>query len=171
MFSIREEKPEDIAGIRRVNECAFEKSAETNIVDKLRQNCDKFLSLVAVKDDVVVGHILFSPAVIENNNGQIFGMGLAPMAVLPQYQQQGIGTALIEKGIARLRETDCPFVIVLGHTTYYPRFGFEPACRYGLRSQWEGVPDDAFMIMVLDTNAMQGVDGIARYRDEFDEAM
>ncbi|MCK5173377.1 MAG: N-acetyltransferase [Planctomycetes bacterium] len=171
MLVIREEKPEDIAGIRLVNESAFEQPAEANIIDKLRQNCDGLLSLVAIDGDDIIGHVLFSPAVIDSEHGMVIGMGLAPMAVVPQRQRQGIGTALIKHGIARLRECDCPFVIVLGHAEYYPRFGFKPACQYGLRSQWKDVPDEAFMVMVLDENAMQGISGVARYKDEFDEAM
>ncbi|GAH01509.1 unnamed protein product, partial [marine sediment metagenome] len=64
-----------------------------------------------------------------------------------------------------------PFVIVLGHEKYYPRFGFQRASKYGLRSQWEGVPDNAFMAMILDESMMKGVSGVAKYRDEFGEAM
>jgi putative acetyltransferase len=70
-----------------------------------------------------------------------------------------------------LRSRDCPVIIVLGHPEYYPRFGFVRASLHGIRSQWDGVPDEAFMIMILDQSAMKGVSGVARYRDEFDEAM
>ncbi len=171
MLLIRKEKPEDIAGIRIVNECAFSRPIEANIIEKLRENCDNRLSLVAVEHEEVVGHILFTPAVIVGKNAPVIGMGLAPMAVMPQHQHQGIGATLIKHGIARLRECGCPFIIVLGHKEYYSRFGFKPAGQYGLRSQWEDVPDEAFMVMVLDENAMQGASGVARYRDEFDEAM
>ena len=101
----------------------------------------------------------------------IEGMGLAPMAVLPAWQRQGIGTLLIKRGIEMLKSRSCPFIIVLGHPEYYPRFDFERASNYGIRSQWEGVPDEAFMILILDREAMQGVSGVARYRNEFDEAV
>jgi putative acetyltransferase len=171
MVSIRKEEPKDTEAIRLVNELAFAQSTEAGIVDKLRKDCDDLLSLVAVQGDEIVGHILFSPSVIESIHGPVVGVGLAPMAVLPQHQRRGIGTALVEDGISRLRESGCPFVIVLGHVEYYRRFGFESASRYHLRCQWEGVPDDAFMIMVFDEKALQGADGVARYRDEFDEAM
>jgi putative acetyltransferase len=122
-------------------------------------------------DQRVVGHILFSPVVIAGEQGVIRGMGLAPMAVLPAYQRQGIGSTLVHHGLTRLRHASCPYVVVLGPPEYYPRFGFEPASPYNVRSQWEGIPDDAFMILVLDKSIVEGVSGIARYRDEFDAAI
>jgi putative acetyltransferase len=93
------------------------------------------------------------------------------MAVLQDYQRQGIGSKLLEKGLEILREQGCPFVIVLGHPEFYPRFGFEPASWHGLSSQWEGVPDEAFMIIVMNPTILDGIVGVARYRDEFNEAM
>ena len=171
MISIREEKTGDIPAIRALNERAFGGRAEANVVDKLRQTCDGLLSLVAVDGGNIIGYILFSPATVESEHGAICGMGLAPVAVIPERQCQGVGSALVRHGLARLRERDCPFVIVLGHPKYYPRFGFEPASRYGLKSQWDGVPDEAFMVIVFDQGTMKGVHGVARYRDEFDEAM
>jgi putative acetyltransferase len=84
------------------------------------------LSLVAVEKEKIVGHILFSSAIIEGEHGVVKGMGLAPMAVLPEFQRQGIGSQLVKAGIEKLRKTKCPFIIVLGHPEYYPRFGFEP---------------------------------------------
>jgi putative acetyltransferase len=88
------------------------------------------------------------------------------MAVLPGLQRQGIGSRLVAEGIAALRARGCPFVIVLGHPAYYPRFGFEPASRYGVRAQW-AVPDEAFMLLPLDRSRLTGIAGLARYRDEF----
>ena len=140
-------------------------------MDKLRQTCPGLLSLVAEKDNRRVGHILFSPAVIDNLGQHIEGMGLAPMAVLPDHQYQGIGSMLVRRGIEILREQGCPFVLVLGHPEYYPRFGFERASTYCLSCQWEGVPDEAFMILILEDIRVKDVSGKARYRDEFNEAM
>ena len=91
------------------------------------------------------------------------------MAVLPDRQRQGIGSQLVRRGLDILRERGCPFVVVVGHPDFYPRFGFEPASLHGLTSQWEGVPDAAFMILVLDVQAMVGVSGVAKYREEFIE--
>ena len=98
-------------------------------------------------------------------------MGLAPLAVAPERQRQGIGSLLVRAGIGALRARNCPLVIVLGHPEYYPRFGFVPASRHGLSCQWEGVPDEAFMVLILDEAASASVSGTIRYRDEFDQAM
>jgi putative acetyltransferase len=171
MVTIRKEETRDIMAIRNLNEVAFDGPAEARVVDKLRRICDACLSLVAVDGDEIVGHIMFSPAIVESGDGDIKGMGLAPIAVLPNHQRKGVGTALIEHGLALLREKGCPFIIVLGHADYYRRFGFVPALRYNLESQWEGVPDEAFMILVFDQKALEGVYGVAKYREEFNEAM
>ena len=164
---IRQEKPEDIDDIHALNELAFGQPQEANIIDKLRINCDNLLSLVVIENEKVVGHILFSPVEIEGQHGIIRGMGLAPMAVLSEMQHKGIGTQLVKSGIENLREMQCPFIIVLGHPEYYPRFGFERASLYGIKCQWEGIPDDAFMILWLDKSKINRVSGLAKYRDEF----
>jgi putative acetyltransferase len=170
-IKIREEIPQDVGAIRGINNQAFGQPQEANIVDKLRANCDRLLSLVALQDEKIIGHILFSPVTIEGNHGFLKGMGLAPMAVLAQFQRQGVGSELVQAGIQSLRKSKCPFIIVLGHPKYYPKFGFEPASRYGIKSQWEGVPDNAFMILWLDKTRTNDVSGIAKYRDEFNGAM
>ncbi|NYT21949.1 MAG: N-acetyltransferase [Methanomicrobiales archaeon] len=169
MIVIRDEQPDDGPGIRELALLAFDGPAEARIIDALREACPGLVSLVAVENGEIVGHILFSPVSI--NGSTITGMGLAPMAVLPERQRQGIGTELVRHGLSRLREERCPFVIVLGHPDYYPRFGFVPASMYGLSSQWEGVPDEAFMVIVFDERLMDSVHGVVRYRDEFDGAM
>ncbi len=166
MIEIRDEQPKDIEAIREVNIRAFGQVQEADLVDKLRQNCDDLLSLVAVMQNKVVGHILFSPASIKSKARTVQGMALAPMAVLPEFQQRGVGSELVRTGIAQLKRRLSPFVIVLGHAGYYPRFGFQPAAAYGIRSEWE-VPDDAFMLLVLDESKMRGISGVAIYRREF----
>lgn len=168
---IRQEKPEDIDDIHALNELAFGQPQEANIIDKLRINCDNLLSFVAVENEKIVGHILFSPVTIEGQHGVIRGMGLAPMAVLPEMQHKGIGTQLVKAGIDNLRKMQCPYVIVLGHPEYYPRFGFERASLYGIKCQWEGIPDEAFMILWLDKSKINRVSGLAKYRDEFNAAI
>ena len=170
MITIRAEHPQDFAGVRYVNELAFGQPLEANLVEKVREGCPEALSLVADEGDRVVGHILFTPVVVEQGTRRTLGMGLAPMAVVPERQRQGIGSQLVRRGLEILRQRACPFVIVVGHPDYYPRFGFEPASKYELRCQWESVPNQAFMAMILDGAAMAGVSGVATYRPEFSEA-
>jgi putative acetyltransferase len=126
-------------------------------VDKLRQICSSRISLVAISNDQIVGHILFTPIVIHGKERIVQGMGLAPMTVLPEFQRQGIGSRLVKAGLDVIEKTKYPFVIVLGHPTYYPRFGFVPASRYGITSEYENVPDEAFMILVFDREVFKGV--------------
>ena len=169
MIEIRKEESKDRDAIHHLNAIAFDNGPEAVLVDRLRDSCEDYLSFVAVEDGSVIGHILFTPATVENCTA--VGMGLAPMSVLPSQQKNGVGSRLVRYGMDFLRNAGCPFVIVLGHPEYYPRFGFEPASKHQLRSQWEGVPDDAFMIVVFESGVLPKTGGIARYRDEFDDAM
>jgi putative acetyltransferase len=171
MIQIRFEKPEDLAFIRSVNEQAFDSLAEAKLVDKLRLTCSEHLSLVADDNSSIVGHIMFTPVLVTGVKQKAQGMGLAPMAVLPSRQRQGTGTMLAKYSLQILREKKCPFVIVLGHPDYYPRFGFLPAFRFNIRSQWEGIPDNAFMVLFMDDNAKKNVSGVATFRDEFNDAL
>jgi putative acetyltransferase len=169
MTQIRRERVGDEEAVRRINRLAFKQDEEGDVVDRLRRSCDEYLGFVAIEDGAIIGHILFTPATLDA--APMVGMGLAPMAVDQGHQNRGIGTLLVRHGIDHLSASGCPFVIVLGHPGSYPRLGFERASSYGLICQWEGVPDDAFMIMILDQDGFPEVSGIARYRDEFDEAM
>lgn len=171
-MNIRLETADDEAQVRAVNQQAFGRPEEAGIVDRLRVSCPEAISLVADDGGEVVGHIIFTVAFIDTPKGKLWGRGLAVMAVLPGRQRQGIGSRLVERGLELLREQGCPFVIVVGHPEYYPRFGFKRASGYNLSSQWENMPDDAFMVLVFDEGAMQGVSGVATYRDdEFSQAM
>jgi putative acetyltransferase len=162
LIEIREEHPGDVTAIHDVNTRAFGQEQEGNIVNALRLNGAALLSLVATLGGRVVGHIMYSSMSV----GVIPGAALGPMAVLPEHQRQGIGSRLVEAGNGKLKETGCPFIVVVGHSDYYPRFGFRPASAYGIMSEWE-VPDDVFMVLVLDPGKMQGASGLAKYRPEF----
>jgi putative acetyltransferase len=162
VVEIRREEPRDIPAIRGLNRQAFEQDQEADVVDALRANGGALLSLVATIDGVVVGHAMYSQAAV----GSVEGAALGPIAVAPEHQRHGIGARLIEAGTRMLADASCPFVIVLGHPTYYPRFGFRPARSRGIQCEWD-VPDEAFMVLALDAARMRDVTGVAKYRDEF----
>ena len=169
MISIRAEKPEDHESVRRVNELAFGRRNEADLVDALRANAHPYVSLVAIIDEQVVGHIFFSPVSIEAETGAFAAMGLAPMAVLPERQNQGIGSKLVREGLEECKRIGEEIVVVLGHPNYYPRFGFMPASRKGLRSEYD-VPDEAFMVAELAEGVLGGRHGLVKYHPEFRKA-
>jgi putative acetyltransferase len=144
MWDIRPEQLEDFEAIREVHERAFEPSpVEAQLVEALRESDvhAPALCLVALQDRSVVGHIAFSRARLETGPEVL---ALAPMAVLPEYQRQGAGSALISEALARAAETRFPVVVVVGHADYYPRFGFEPANALGIEAPFD-VPPEAWM--------------------------
>jgi putative acetyltransferase len=168
MLLIRRERSEDIAAIRQVNEQGFGRPNEADLVDVLRARGKTVLSLVAAESDRIVGHIFFSPVTIESGDRTFLAVGLAPMAVLPERQRCGIGSRLVKAGLEVCRNAGYDCVVVLGHPEYYPRFGFVPAIRYGIRSKYE-VPDAAFMILVFREEVLRDGAGIVKYQPEFHE--
>lgn len=170
MIEVRREKPEDIDAIRNINLRAFENPAEANLIDKLRTECDDFISFVAVKDGDIVGHLLFTAAYIEHDDGEkTLGWGLAPMGILPILQKKGVGKKLIETALTEIQEdSDHSFIIVLGHKQFYSKFGFVPASMFGIKSEWSEIPNQSFMIMKLHT-PKRPLTGTAKYRKEFSE--
>jgi putative acetyltransferase len=140
---------------------------EADIIERLRRSCPDLLSLVAEEQGRIVGHVLFSPVEIVGENRTETGMGLAPMCVSPGWQNQGIGSRLVETGLELLAEKACPFVVVLGHPEFYARFGFEPACQFGIACEFAGIPDDVFRIKWLSLHPTDAVRGMAMYRQEF----
>lgn len=169
MIAIRQEQPAGVPAIRLVVEEAFGRSAEADLVDLLRSHGKFKLSLVAEMEGQVVGHILFTVETIEGAGSGPSTLGLAPLAVLTQFQGRGVGSALMRDGLQRCRDTGHEAIVVLGHPAYYPKFGFLPASRYGLRCEYD-VPDDAFMVLELRAGALQGHWGLVRYQPEFGEA-
>jgi putative acetyltransferase len=168
VITIRAENAEDIPAVRHVNELAFGRPNEAALVDALRAVSDPQISLVAVEDNKIVGHIFFSPVSIESEDSTSAALGLAPMAVLPEYQKQGVGSRLVEEGLRECLRIGCNVVVVLGHAEYYPRFGFIPANQKGLHSEYP-VPDEVFMVTELEPGALGGRRGLVKYRPEFSE--
>ena len=166
-FTIRPEQPGDLAAIRAVNASAFGRSAEADAIEALRQRGQAVISLVAVQDEIVVGHLLFSPVILAAASGAFPGLGLAPLAVSPGFQRCGIGTQLTQTGIDACRKIGCEFVAVLGDPRYYSRFGFERASRYGLRCEWD-VPLDAFQVLALRPGVLDDHTGVIKYQPEWD---
>jgi len=152
--------PAEIAGI---NAAAFAEHGETKAFDDFRTKRDDILSLVAEDNSRLAGHVLFSPVHLDSPAGLVTGMGLGQLAVLPEKQRTGIGTRLSEAGLTQLRKDGCPFVIVIGHASYYPRFGFESASKHNIRCQWDGIPEETFMALILDPKHPTPLSGTARF--------
>jgi putative acetyltransferase len=169
MLVIRKEQPEDIAAIRSINEQAFRGKIEADIVEKLRDRGMLTVSLVAVQDRGIMGHIAFSPVKVESEHSSFEAIALAPMAILPSFQRRGIGLQLVRAGLEECRRLDYKAVVVLGHPDYYPRFGFAPASTFNLKCEYS-VPDEAFMALELSNGALSGISGTVKYQPEFQDA-
>ena len=168
MTTIRAERVEDADAIRVVNQRAFGGNAEGSLVDALRMANKVMVSLVAQQDDNIVGHILFSPVAITNAPDEIRGVGLAPMSVLPEFQNRGIGAQLVRAGLAACQAAGYDVVVVLGHVDYYPRFGFARAADFGLENEYEAT--DAFMVLELRAGALKSISGLVKFPPEFSNA-
>jgi putative acetyltransferase len=163
---IREEQPEDIAGVRQVEIAAFERAPEADLVDLLREHGKVSLSLVALDQGQVVGHVLFSPGRIETPGGPVMVQGMGPVAVQPGRQGQGIGSALIRQGLASLHQAGHRLAIVEGNPRYYLRFGFQDATPLGITCEFNP-PPGCFMVQALAPGALDGVSGMTYYAEEF----
>jgi putative acetyltransferase len=164
MITIRPENTEDYAAIREVTLLAFGQEKEAQLVEDLRRLSDFIpeLSLVAVQGEQVVGHILFSPMVIETEKGAVPALSLAPLSVRPECQNQGVGSQLVREGLKRCRSLGHEVVVVVGHPDYYPRFGFSSARAKRLEATFE-VPDEAFLVLELAPGALAGIAGVIKY--------
>ena len=165
-MQIRAEKNRDKAAVQALNRAAFGSNAEADLVDALRAQANPVISLVAVDDGAVIGHIMFSPATL-SADPDARAIALGPMAVAPERQRQGIGSALVRAGLDECRRLGFQSVFVLGHPQYYPRFGFLPASRFAIASQYD-VPDEVFMAMELEPGALSGRAGVMHYHKAFD---
>jgi putative acetyltransferase len=166
VLTIRPEHPDDAAAVRAVHRAAFPTSVEAGLLDRLRAAGDARVALVADVDTTIVGHVLFSAAVIEEADGAITtGLGLAPLAVLPAHQRQGIGSALVSAGLQACRRSPAAFVVVLGHRDYYRRFGFRGAAARHLRNQLGA--GDNLMVLELAPETLPA-EGLIKYASAFD---
>ena len=164
MEMIRPVRDGDAAAVRHVLETAFPTPAEADLVERLRANGTAVIELVALDGDSIVGHILFSPVALEPLAGTV-GLGLAPLAVMPDHEKHGVGRRLIQNGLAASHKWGAGFVVVVGDPPYYSRFGFEPAGIYGLRCQYDA--GDAFMVFKLESGALPPPDTLIKYAPEF----
>jgi putative acetyltransferase len=161
---IRRERPDDEGGVRVVNEAAFGRSAEADLVDRLRHEGGVLASFVAERERGIVGHILFSRTLIDAADGPVPSVALAPLAVLPANQRRGVGSKLILFGLDWLRTRGERSVLVLGHPQYYLRFGFSNDRARLLTTPF---PADAFMALELVPGALNGIRGGVRYHTAF----
>lgn len=169
-ITIRPETPADYARVREINLAAFETSTEADLVDAMRDTPEYVpdLSLIAEVDGRILGHALFSEVTVEQDTGECRALSLGPIAVFPDHQSRGIGTALMEAGHQRGREMGYPFVVLIGHPWYYPRFGYVPARQHGLETIWDA-PDEVFMVCELQPGSLKHAAGRIRYPVPFQQ--
>ncbi len=170
LLIIHQETPEDIPVIRHVNDEAFGQKVEGEIIEKLRNRGALTISLVAVQDDGIIGHIAFSSVKVKSKRSSFEAIALAPMAVLPAYQRKGIGSQLVLAGLKECRRLGHEIVVLVGHPDYYPRFGFVPAGPKGIDCEFE-VPEEAWMVLELREGALAGRRGTVSFQPEFREAI
>ncbi|MCC6212108.1 MAG: N-acetyltransferase [Burkholderiales bacterium] len=162
---VRAEEKGDHAAVHALNVKAFESAAEAKLVDALRERAQPVISLVAEHEQKIIGHIMFSPVSLTGQtNAKI--MGLAPMAVAPERQRSGVGSALVQAGLDHCKRLGFGAVVVLGHPEYYPRFGFVPSTRFGIASEYNA-PEEAFMVIELRPGYLHGTPGAIRYHAVF----
>lgn len=172
---IRQETEKDYKLSETVVEKAFKNAEHTDhkehlLVAKLRKS-DAFipeLSLVAELDGEIVGHIMLTKLLIENEGSKYDSLALAPVSVVPEHQNKGIGSELISESLKIAKELGLKSVIVLGHDKYYPRFGFKPASTWGIKAPFD-VPDEAFMALELEDGSLEDISGTVVYSKEFSE--
>jgi predicted N-acetyltransferase YhbS len=172
-ITIRTEKPDDYEEVIKLTSLAFENMPFSNqqegeLVRKLRKgpNFVEELSIVAVLDGKIIGHILYTKLNIKDGEKLYETLMLAPVSVLPGYQRKGIGSALVREGLERAKKLGFKSVIVVGHPEYYPKFGFQKAEKFNLKSSID-VPPDVFMVMELAENGLKNVNGTVIYPQEF----
>jgi putative acetyltransferase len=161
---VRPEAAADRVAVRRVNVLAFGTADEADLVEALHRDGLVLSSIVAEARHEVIGHILFSRMWVDTHVGAVDAVCLAPMAVLPSRQRQGVGSALVRQGLVEMQVRGERLVLVVGHPGYYPRFGFVPAGIHGIAGPF---PEQTFMTVELRPGGLAGVAGTARYPPAF----
>ena len=162
---IRAEQQRDWAAVHAVNLSAFGTPTEADLVDALRAQAQPLVSLIAEEHGAIVGHIMFSPVELSGHSALRI-MGLAPMAVAAEHQRKGIGSALVLAGLEECKQLGFGAVVVLGHPTYYPRFGFSSSARFGIGCEYD-VPEEVFMVVELEAGFLDGASGKVKYHAAF----
>lgn len=166
---VRPARDEDHAGLLDVERAAFGGPDEANLVEALLADpsAAPLINLVAEQDGSVVGHVLFTHAVVETESGDFAATILAPLAIAPESQGQGIGQALSREGVAAAADLGIGLVFVLGHIEYYPKVGFRPAAPLGLVAPYpiEPAVADAWMVLETRPGLLGSVRGVVRCAD------
>lgn len=165
---VRGEKEADLGAVFEINRLAYGREDEGILINSIRKSksYEKGFSLVAVKDDVILGHALFSKGFITHRGRRFKCLVLGPVAVLPEHQRRGIGTSLVNEGLERAREVGFGAVVVVGDPVYFGRFGFVPAITKKLRTSLK-VPDENFMVREISRNALRGIIGTVMFPREY----
>jgi len=164
---IRHETSDDIAGIRRVNEAAFNRTGEADLVDALRSDGALTISAVTTIDDEIVAHLAISPVTIEAVRGSFPAHGLGPVCVAPEYQKQGMGSALIRWSLEQCRQAGHHVIVLLGNSNYYSRFGFVSTSVHGIAGPFPVQLPGDFMVIELSPSALTGHTGVIKYHSAF----
>lgn len=169
MIQIRAERNGDQEAVRQINDAAFKGENESRLVDAIRNSVlfVSELSLVAEADGELIGHILFSIVTIKSDENEIPTLALAPMAVVPEHQNKGVGSLLVEEGLKRAKDQGFEHAVVLGHPEFYPKFGFVPASTKGIKSPFP-VPDEVFMAIEIKEGSLDQIKGKIVYPPAFD---
>ena len=171
-ITIREAADHDLGTVLSIESAAFGNDKEAELVKNLLNDptARPVLSLIALKGDRPAGHILFTKAQLENSNRPISIYLLAPLAIIPDAQNQGIGGQLIAEGLARLKKMGVKLVFVLGHPGYYPRHGFNPAGCLGLEAPYPIPEKDAgaWMVQALQDGIIGDVTGRVKCAEALD---
>lgn len=169
MIRIRAERSVEQEAIRKINDSAFKGDNESRLVDAIRKS-ELFvpeLSLVAETDGELIGHILFSIVHLKSEEDEIPTLALAPMAVIPEHQNKGVGSLLVEEGLKRAKDQGFKHAVVLGHPEFYPKFGFVPASTKGIEAPFP-VPDEVFMTLEIKKGSLDQIKGKIVYPPAFD---